>query len=93
MDSVKPILALLGSGIATYCTHTGNVGLLATGIHPALDEEVTLAPFDSTNFQSSNLFGQTKLKLIDERDILASRALLGGRGPVVVVSTPLNQIQ
>jgi hypothetical protein len=42
MDSVKPVLALLGGGIATDCAHTGNVVLLATRLYPALDEEIAV---------------------------------------------------
>jgi hypothetical protein len=52
MDSVEPVLALLGSGIATDCAYTGNVVLLATGLHPAVDEEMTVVLFESMTVQS-----------------------------------------
>jgi hypothetical protein len=57
MDSVEPVLALLGSGIAADCAYTGNVVLLATGLHPAVDEEVNVVLFESMPVIRGNVLG------------------------------------
>lgn len=57
MDSVEPVLALLGSGIAADCAYTGNVVLLATGLHPAVDEEVNVILFESMPVIRGNVLG------------------------------------
>jgi hypothetical protein len=44
MDFVEPVLDLLGSGITSDCTYISNVVLLATGLHPAMDEGINVVP-------------------------------------------------
>jgi hypothetical protein len=70
MDSVEPVLALLGSGIATDCAYTGNVVLLATGLHPAVDEEMTVVLFESMTVQSRQ---RTRTDLLIQSPTSSSR--------------------